>query len=190
MECIMDKQELKRNILSKSQWLRVLFMLLFATIYTVVFVLAKLVIVLQVLFALVSAKPNTNIQQVSNYLNCYIYHILNYLTYLTDKKPFPFTSLKDTLEIAANGLSVSELDANVSVSTENENLEVTQKDVSTSNNTQINKDIDAVVSESNDKHAGAELDAELAPEAPNNISTSSDSTALADFLDKQKKGNI
>ena len=179
----MNKQELKRNILSKSQWLRVLFMLLFATIYTVVFVLAKLVIVLQILFALVSAKPNTNIQQVSNYLNCYIYHILNYLTYLTDTKPFPFTTLKDTLEMSAKYLSVSELDAAVSSSTESDNLDVTQTDASNSANTQIHKDIDEVVPE----YESAVLDATA---SPNNNDKSDDDTALADFLNKQKKGNI
>jgi hypothetical protein len=96
--CTMDAQEIKNNLISKKQWSRILFMLMFAVIYTGVFLIAKIIIILQILFALVAAKPNDNLLQMTSQLNYYIYDILKYLTYVDDIKPFPFASWQSSMQ--------------------------------------------------------------------------------------------
>lgn len=85
----MDVQ-IKENLKSKSQWLRGFFMVIFVILFEVAKWLAWLVVVFQFVYALISGKPNENIVRFGKELSDYIAQIMDYLTYNTESKPFPF----------------------------------------------------------------------------------------------------
>ncbi len=82
--------DLKQNLTRSETWLRLLYVILFAAIYTVSeFVLAAVVIV-QFGFVLIAGKRNDNLLQFGGRLSRYMYDLLLYFTFRTDNRPFPF----------------------------------------------------------------------------------------------------
>lgn len=91
----MNNDELKSNLLSKDHWLRFLYMALFVVILYFASIVALVVVVLQFLFALISGRDNGNLRQFGQQLSHYILHALQFLTYNSDAKPFPFDDWPD-----------------------------------------------------------------------------------------------
>ncbi|MCL6414521.1 DUF4389 domain-containing protein [Aestuariirhabdus sp. Z084] len=83
-------ESVKQHLKSESQWLRILFMLMFWVIMQVARLVVALVILVQLIFALITGSPNDNVLHFSKSLNCFIYQVLSFLTYNSDEKPFPF----------------------------------------------------------------------------------------------------
>ena len=88
----LDKQQLKDNMKSGKQWLRILHMVLFCLLLACTASVLGLLVIIQVLFALVTGLANENITKVNADLIRYINQILLFLTYNEDRKPFPFSS--------------------------------------------------------------------------------------------------
>ena len=86
----MDTEELKTNITSGEHWLRLVYILLFAVLLYVAGMVMGVVIILQFLFALLAGGNNGNLRHFGQILSLYIYDCLNFLTYNTEQKPFPF----------------------------------------------------------------------------------------------------
>src|SRR5690554_7505126 len=84
------------NILSPAQWLRILYMVIFAVVSWALGLVLTVLIVLQALFSLVTGKDNENLRELGGALSKYYYQILLYLTYKSDNKPFPFAPFPDT----------------------------------------------------------------------------------------------
>ena len=84
------------NILSAAQWLRILFMAMFAVVSWALGIVLTVLIVLQALFSLVTGKDNENLRELGGALSKYFYQILLFLTYKSDNKPFPFAPFPDT----------------------------------------------------------------------------------------------
>ena len=84
-------EKLKKNLMSESLWLRILYMVIFYLVSQVAIMLVAVLAVAQALFNLVTGKPNLNLQEFSIGLNRYLYQILCFLTFNSDKKPYPFT---------------------------------------------------------------------------------------------------
>ena len=95
------EQELNDNLKKISTWKRIFFMLVFSVIVGFVRILLWAIILLQVASALITGTANKNILDFGSKLSAYLYHILLFLTYNTDKLPFPFSSwnLIDELEL-------------------------------------------------------------------------------------------
>ena len=66
-------------------------MLVFAFIDSMVRLLLWLVILLQAAYLLLTGGINPNILEFGRGLSTYHYHILLFLTFCTEKLPFPFT---------------------------------------------------------------------------------------------------
>jgi hypothetical protein len=66
-------------------------MLLFAVVVTIARWLAWAVILMQLVFVLLSGEKNENIVNFGLILSIYEYHILLFLTFSTEKLPFPFS---------------------------------------------------------------------------------------------------
>ncbi len=78
--------------LSQAQtWKRIFFMLLFVVVVTMARWLAWAVIVLQLIFVLLTGTKNSNILSFGRGLAIYEYHILLFLTFVTETLPFPFS---------------------------------------------------------------------------------------------------
>ena len=86
----MDNQW-KDSIKSESFWLRSIFMVLFFIVYRIVDILVLLVAVSQWLYVLLSGDANQGLRKFANGLSLYVAQIINYLSYNSEEKPFPFS---------------------------------------------------------------------------------------------------
>lgn len=92
----MDADTLKTNITSGAHWLRLLYMILFAVLLYFAGVVMVVVVVLQFLFALLSGSANDNLRRFGESLSRYIFQALQFLTYNSERKPFPFSDWPGT----------------------------------------------------------------------------------------------
>ncbi len=81
---------LKSNLTRSETWIRVLYVILFAVIYMVAEVVLVAVVVIQFGFVLITGKRNPNLLQFGGSLSRYLYDVLLYFTFRSDKEPFPF----------------------------------------------------------------------------------------------------
>ncbi len=94
----MNQDEVKRNLLSLDQWLRMLLMACYLVVAWVVGVVLVVIMVAQTLVVLITAELNVNLRKFGSVTAAYLYQIVMYLVYGTDEKPFPFSELPGTAE--------------------------------------------------------------------------------------------
>lgn len=70
---------------------RGLFIILFAIIYSVAEVVVAAVVVLQFGFVLISGDKNAKLLEFGARVSAFIYQILQYVTFNSDVRPFPFS---------------------------------------------------------------------------------------------------
>lgn len=85
----MDEQ-IKSNLLSSKHWLRLVFMLLFAGLLQLAILVMWFVVTLQFVFSLITGKDNSKLRDFGHGLSTFIYQSLQFLSYNSDEKPFPF----------------------------------------------------------------------------------------------------
>jgi len=83
-------QETKDNLTSRNTWIRVVYMILFAVIYYIVEFVIAVVAVVQFLSTLFTGKVNQQLQALGQGVGAYVNEIIQFLTYHTDDKPYPF----------------------------------------------------------------------------------------------------
>ena len=83
-------EEVKKNILSPSQWVRILYMAFYAVVCWVLSIVLIVIIVAQVLISLITGGDNENLRTVGKRVSDYFHNLFNYLVYATDDKPWPF----------------------------------------------------------------------------------------------------
>ena len=93
------QEEINENLKKLGTWQRILFMLIFAIIVGLVRMLLWAVIILQVVSALLTGKPNSNILKFGQSLSAYVYHILVFMTFNSDQIPYPFSDWKLTEQV-------------------------------------------------------------------------------------------
>jgi len=86
------EQELKQRFTAVDRWLRLVFMVIYLVVLYVVQFIIWILVALQFIFALLTGHPNQNLLNFTRGLNAFCYHILRYVTYNTNDKPFPFSS--------------------------------------------------------------------------------------------------
>ena len=84
-------EEIKASLTASESWIRGLYMLLFAVIYWVAETVLGAVAVVQFIFLLVARRPNERLREFGDDLSVYFYQIVQFLTFNTEEKPFPFT---------------------------------------------------------------------------------------------------
>ncbi|HEB27065.1 MAG TPA: DUF4389 domain-containing protein [Porticoccus sp.] len=109
----METNELSNNLKNTNQWIRILYMVLFAIVFQVSTVVLWLVVVVQALSALITGSPNANVKGLAASLSQFIFDIVRFLSYGTEDKPFPFQSwpevaVEDEPEAAAEVASEDE----------------------------------------------------------------------------------
>ena len=82
---------LKSNLTSGRNWLRLVFMLLFALLLQVATAIMWVLVILQFLFSLVTGRDNDKLRAFGSSLSSYIHDSLRFLTYNSEEKPFPFS---------------------------------------------------------------------------------------------------
>ena len=85
-----NESSIEENIKSRSTWLRLLFMILFAAIWSVSRVVVIAVVLLQFCIVLVKGKTNARLSSLGQSLATYSYQLVAYLVFITEDQPFPF----------------------------------------------------------------------------------------------------
>ena len=88
--------KMMQNLKSESRWLRLLFMVLFVVVGYFAAMVALFVAVIQVVHGFVTGEPNVRLLNLSNSLNQFLFQILQYLTFNSESKPYPFSDWPDT----------------------------------------------------------------------------------------------
>lgn len=76
----------------QAKWLRGLYMLVFIACGWVAVGLAVIVTIFQFLLVLFTDNSNENLSKFGKSLSSYFYQLVQYLTYNTEEKPFPFSA--------------------------------------------------------------------------------------------------
>ncbi len=81
---------LKTQSENKEHWVRGLYMLLFFVLYNVAETVLYLLAVYQFGATLITGKANPRVRAFGRGLSRYIYDIMQFMSYNTEKRPFPF----------------------------------------------------------------------------------------------------
>ena len=89
----------KDELLDIKKWQRFFFMLLYgAAMYCFVVGILLLLASIQFLFYLFTSKTNTQLQSANNWLQGFFNDALNFLSFNTNDKPWPFNSNADAVD--------------------------------------------------------------------------------------------
>jgi hypothetical protein len=75
----------------KETWFRLLYLFLFVIFYGVAEVVLGAIVIVQFGFKLITLETNKNLLDFSIGLNKYIYGILQFMTFNSNEKPYPFS---------------------------------------------------------------------------------------------------
>ncbi len=78
--------------------LRVLYMLVFAVAFWILTWVLMVTVVAQLILTVLAAQPNPDLLRFGKGLSRYIAQVVEFLTFLTEKPPFPFASWPDQKE--------------------------------------------------------------------------------------------
>lgn len=78
------------NLKSKSTWIRLVFMVVFCFLAWVAVLVASAVVLLGFLWVLFTGETNEQLRNAGQGIANYVHQIIRYLTYNSDKRPFPF----------------------------------------------------------------------------------------------------
>ncbi|MCK5360790.1 MAG: DUF4389 domain-containing protein [Gammaproteobacteria bacterium] len=86
---------IKENLKDNSTWMRVLYMAIFVIIFNLVEILIAALVVFQILVLLFTGEKNRRLLSFGSTLGNYVYRILQFLTFNSEEKPFPFSDWDD-----------------------------------------------------------------------------------------------
>ncbi len=89
------EEELKERLTSKDIWIRLLYMLFFTIAYAVAETVTTLLVIFQFLAILFTSHANEPLLRLGNNLSIYIRQILQFVTFNTETRPFPFSDWPD-----------------------------------------------------------------------------------------------
>lgn len=85
-----DDKPLTENVKSRAIWLRLFFMLVVLFLYSVSRVVVGAVVVVQFFWVLFTGRANPHLLEFGQSLATYTYQIVRYLTFTSERRPFPF----------------------------------------------------------------------------------------------------
>lgn len=91
--------EVKENLKNTEVWMRLFFIFVMYLLYGAAKVVLFVLVVFQFLSTLFTGKTNANLLKFGTQLAEYIYQLVQYLTYTSDNKPFPFTEWPSGKEV-------------------------------------------------------------------------------------------
>ncbi len=80
----------KSPFLSSQHWLRLVYMLLFAAALQLASLVMWFVVIVQFLLTIFTGKNNEKLREFGGSLSLFIFQALQFLSYNTEEKPFPF----------------------------------------------------------------------------------------------------
>ena len=90
-----DTVALTKNIKEPSIWVNFFLKVFYLIFLNFIIPFLGFVTLLQLLFSLGSKKPNDNLISFSKKISIYVYQIINFITYSSDERPWPFNAFPD-----------------------------------------------------------------------------------------------
>ena len=84
-------EKIVNNLKSESRWLRLFFMILYATLGYLAILVAVFTACFQTFLGFITGGPNSQLKEFSAGLNQFIFQSVQFLTYNSEEKPFPFS---------------------------------------------------------------------------------------------------
>ena len=84
------KDHIAESMKDSSTWMRILYMFIFVIIFNIVEILIAALVIFQVLVLLFTGEKNQRLLGFGSMLSQYAYRMLQYLTFNSEEKPFPF----------------------------------------------------------------------------------------------------
>ncbi len=88
----LNEEQLKKNLSMPENWIRAIYMILFFFVYNMLDFLIIIITIFQFVATLMTGKPDNRITIVGKHASNYVFQILLFLTYNTEKKPYPFSA--------------------------------------------------------------------------------------------------
>ena len=82
--------EIKHNIKQQSTWKRGLYIMLFSIFYQIAILILFVTIVFQFVLKLLTDDTNEQLRQLSQRIGRYIFQIIQFMSFNSDYKPYPF----------------------------------------------------------------------------------------------------
>ena len=79
------------NLKQSSVWVRIILMVGFAVVLYPVFLVLLVLMIAQMLFVIITGESNANLRSLGVALSAYVFQIVQFMSYVTDTKPFPFS---------------------------------------------------------------------------------------------------
>lgn len=84
-------ENIKKSLMMGDKWTRLFFMVVYAIVNYIVQLLIWALAAVQFIFTLLASKPNDNLLKFTSDLTAFSYHMIRYLTYNEENRPYPFT---------------------------------------------------------------------------------------------------
>ncbi len=97
--------DIKDNAKNTDTWLRGFFILVFGVIFYFLYILIWLLVIFQFVTKVLTGELNSYLKQFSTKMTSYAMQILNYITYQSEERPFPFSPFQETEEEAPKKLT-------------------------------------------------------------------------------------
>jgi hypothetical protein len=88
-------QEIKQRLTRRDIWVRALFMVFFLLAYSVAEAVVVLLVLFQFVTILLTGHANQNALRLGYNLSTYVYQVLQFQTFNTESRPFPFSDWPD-----------------------------------------------------------------------------------------------
>lgn len=98
----MEEKNIKDNLSVGENWIRGLYMVLFLIAYSVSETILAVIVIIQFIFKVTTNSLNEQLKKFSFKMNLYVFQILQFVTYQTEEKPFPFMEFPDAENTEAN----------------------------------------------------------------------------------------
>ena len=98
--------DIKDNAKNTDTWLRGLFILVFGVIFYFLYGLIWLLVIFQFITKVITGGLNGNLEQFSTKMTSYAMQILNYITFQSEERPFPFSPFPNGEADAATPVKV------------------------------------------------------------------------------------
>ncbi|MGJ8690056.1 MAG: DUF4389 domain-containing protein [Gammaproteobacteria bacterium] len=100
--------DIVENLKEPSQWRRIGFMLALAVALYLSSMILTILTLAQAVFSLLTGSDNINLRGLGRDLSTYVKQILDFLTYNSEIKPFPFSSYPNSEAAEPETTSVAE----------------------------------------------------------------------------------
>ena len=87
---LFENTNLEKHVKTRSTWIRLIFMIICSLLYALSRLVTFAVVVVQFLTVLLTGETNTQLKQWGRSLAVYSFEVVDFLTFNTEVKPFPF----------------------------------------------------------------------------------------------------